>query len=329
MILFWLRKLLGVIPVIIGVNIITFALFFMVNTPDNMARKHLGNKHVTQAAISEWKHQHGYDKPLFYNEEQSGFGCITSTLFWQENVKLLTFHFGLSDEGRAISSDIAQRMWPSLALAVPTLIIAMSINIMVALLFALFRGTFFDRAGMALCVAMMSISGLFYIIMGQFIIAKNWRWLPLSGYLQGVEAWRFLLLPVMVGVISGLGAGIRWYRTLFLEEMPRSYVRTTRAYGCSDWTILCRFVLPNALIPILTGVVVIIPSLFMGSLIMESFFGIPGLGSYTIDAIAQQDFAILRSMVFIGTLTYVAGLILTDFSYTLVDPRVRLAGDKS
>ena len=132
-------------------------------------------------------------------------------------------------------------------------------------------------------------------------------------------------LPVIIGVIGGIGAGTRWYRTLFLEEINKDYIRTARAKGLPEVRLLFRHVLQNALVPILTGVVVVIPTLFMGSLIMESFFGIPGLGSYTIEAIQNQDFAIVRAMVFLGSVLYILGLLLTDISYTLVDPRIRLS----
>ena len=150
------------------------------------------------------------------------------------------------------------------------------------------------------------------------------RWVPISGYQGGWEAIRFLILPVSIGILGSIGASTRWYKTIFLEEGSKDYVRTAYAKGLSDIQVLFKHILSNGLIPILTGIVVIIPSLFLGSLIMESFFGIPGLGSYTIDAISSQDFAIVRAMVFIGTLLYIVGLILTDFTYTLVDPRVRL-----
>jgi peptide/nickel transport system permease protein len=147
---------------------------------------------------------------------------------------------------------------------------------------------------------------------------------PISGYGQGLDSAKFLVLPVIIGIISAVGANTRWYRTLFLEEMGKDYVRTARAKGLPESAVLFRHVLQNALIPILTGAVVVIPLLFLGSLIVESFFGIPGLGSYTIDAINSQDFAVVRVMVFLGSLLYIVGLILTDISYTLVDPRIRL-----
>ncbi|ADC62366.1 ABC transporter permease [Allochromatium vinosum] len=318
------RRLLYAIPILIGVNLLTFMLFFVVNSPDDMARMHLGQKRVTEEAIQSWKAERGYDRPLLYNAEAGGLASLTDTILFQKSVKLFVFQFGSSDAGRDIGYDISQRMWPSLAIALPVLLIGLAFNISYALFIVFFRATYVDIGSVVLLVAMMSISGLFYIIGGQFLIGKLWHLVPISGYDQGLNAWKFLILPVIVGVVAGIGSGTRWYRTLFLEEIGRDYVRTARAKGLSERVVLFRHVLRNALIPILTGVVVVLPLLFMGSLITESFFGIPGLGSYTIDAISNQDFAIVRAMVFLGAVLYILGLILTDISYTLVDPRVRL-----
>lgn len=326
MFVYLLRRIIYAIPILIGVNFITFALFFMVNSPDNIARAQLGSRHITTEQIRLWKKQHGYDQPLFKNNEAVGFQKYTQTLFFEKSVDLFSFNFGKSDQGRDISRDISERMWPSLALAIPTLIVGLLLNITIALFVSLFRGTFFDHSTMILCVVMMSISGLFYVIIGQFLFAKMLQWVPISGYQNGWQAWRFLILPVLIGVISGIGAGVRWYRAIFLEEMNKEYVRTARAKGLSPWKVLSKHVLKNGMIPILTGIVVVIPMLFLGSLIMESFFGVPGLGSYTIDAIQAQDFEIVRAMVFLGTVLYIIGLILTDISYVLVDPRVKLEG---
>ncbi len=170
----------------------------------------------------------------------------------------------------------------------------------------------------------MSISGLFYIIGGQYLVSKLWNLVPISGFGDGVQAWRFVVLPALIGVVGGIGASTRLYRTIFLEEINKDYVRTARAKGLSERRVLFGHVLRNGLIPILTGVVVAIPALFIGSLVLESFFGIPGLGSYTIDAINAQDFAVVRAMVYLGAVLYILGLILTDISYTLADPRIRL-----
>ncbi|WP_020564105.1 ABC transporter permease [Methylosarcina fibrata] len=319
-----IRRVLYAFPLLMGVNVLTFVLFFVVNSPDDMARMQLGQKHVTREAIDNWKQQHGYEVPLLWNAEEQGAGKITDTIFYRKSVGLFWFRFGISDSGRDIGADIRQRMWPSLALALPTLMIGLLVDIGFALLMVLFRETYLEFGGIVLCVMLMSVSSLFYIIGGQFVIGKVLKLVPISGYDQGLAAFKFLWLPVLIGVFSGIGSGARWYRTLFLEEVEKDYVRTARAKGLSEQRTLLRHVLKNAMIPILTGVVVILPLLFMGSLIMESFFSIPGLGSYTIDAINSQDFAIVRAMVFLGSVLYILGLLLTDISYTLVDPRVRL-----
>ncbi len=319
------RRVFYAIPILIGVNLITFFLFFVVNSPDDMARMHLGTKHITEEAIERWKADHGYDKPLLYNPDAQGLGAVTETIFFEKSVKLFAFRFGSSDSGRDIGYDISQRMWPSLAIAVPTLLIGLLVYITFALLVAFFRATYVDLWGVVLCVVMMSISGMFYIIGGQYLVGKLMHLVPVSGYDTGLEAIKFLILPVLIGVIGGVGASTRWYRAIFLEEIGKDYVRTARAKGVSELVVLFRHVLKNAMIPILTGVVAVLPLLFMGSLITESFFGIPGLGSYTIDAIQNQDFAIVRAMVFLGSVLYILGLVLTDISYTLVDPRIRLS----
>lgn len=323
MLAYLLRRVLYAIPILIGVNLITFALFFVVNTPDDMARMQLGGKRVTAEAIARWKAERGYNKPLFINAQASGLGALTDTVFFSKSARLFVGDFGRAEDGRDIGREITARMGPSLAIALPTFILGLLVTISFALLLAFFRATALDFWGAVLCVAMMSISGLFYIIGGQFLISKLWRLVPISGYTEAFDAWKFLILPVAIGVVAGIGSSTRWYRTIFLEEIGKDYVRTARAKGLSEIVVLYRHVLRNALIPILTGVVVVIPMLFMGSLLTESFFGIPGLGSYTIDAIAAQDFAVVRAMVFIGSVLYIIGLMLTDLSYAFVDPRIR------
>jgi len=268
MLAYIIRRLGYAIPILLGVNLLTFALFFVVNTPDQMARVQLGDKHVSEEAIEQWKAQRGYDKPLMFNTEAGGLGLVTDTIFYEKSLSLFAFDFGKSDEGRNIGSDIQQRMWPSLMVALPTFIIGIAVNIAFSLFVVMFRASVFDTAAMVLCVVLMSISGVFYVIGGQFFFAKLWHLVPISGYLTGPDAIRFLILPVIIGVISGIGGGTRLYRTLFLEESGKDYVRTARAKGVPELTVLFRHILPNGLIPILTSVVVVIPSLFMGSLLV-------------------------------------------------------------
>ena len=324
MLAYIVRRLLYAIPILIGVNLITFALFFVVNSPDDMARMQLGVKRVTPEAIEKWKMERGYDKPLVWNAAAAGAAKATETIFFQKSARMFAFDFGRADDGRDIAREIRGRMVPSLAVALPVFALGLFAAVSFALLLVYFRASYLDFAGVVLCVAMMSVSGLFYIIGGQWLVSKVWHLVPISGYAGGLDAAKFLVLPVIISVVGGIGSSTRWYRTLFLEEISKDYVRTARAKGLSERAVLFGHVLRNALIPILTGVVVLIPLLFMGSLLIESFFGIPGLGSYTIDAINAQDFAVVRAMVFIGSLLYIVGLLLTDISYTLVDPRVRL-----
>ena len=318
------RRIAYAIPILVGVNLITFALFFVVNTPDDMARIQLGAKRVTPEAIEKWKTERGYDKPLLYNAKADGTQRLTDTIFYEKSARLFAFDFGRSDDGRDIGREIRTRMGPSLAIAVPVFLIGLLAYVTFSLMLAFFRATYVDFSGVVLCVALMSISGMFYIIGGQYVVSKLWRLAPISGFAEGLGAAKFLVLPVIVALVASLGERTRWYRTIFLEEMNKDYVRTARAKGLSEMRVLFTHVLRNAMIPILTGAVVVIPLLFMGSLVTESFFGIPGLGSYTIDAINSQDFAVVRAMVFLGSFLYIIGLLLTDLSYTLVDPRISL-----
>jgi peptide/nickel transport system permease protein len=318
-----LRRLMYGVLILIGVNLLTFILFFAVNTPDDMARLAIGGQRVSQEAIDRWKTEQGYDKPLFLNTQAEGTKQLTDTVFYQRSVPLLTMNFGASDGGRDISREITMRMGPSLALALPTFFLGLFVSVVFALMLVYFRATRLDFWGVVFCVILLSISGLFYIIAGQWVFAKLLRLVPYSGFSGGLDIVKFLALPVLVAIVARLGPEARFYRALFLEEVGKDYVRTARAKGLTERVVMFRHVLRNAMLPILTGTVSAIPLLFMGSLIAESFFGIPGLGSYTIDAINAQDFSIVRAMVFLGSALYIFGLILADISYTLVDPRVR------
>lgn len=325
MLTYIIRRALYAIPILIGVNILTALLFFYVNTPDDMARMILGEKNLTPEAVESWKKERGYDLPLLINTEERGLSTITQTVFVQKSAPLLWFDFGRSDRNNIdIGDQIRKRMWPSLAISIPIFIVGILVNLTFSMLLAYFRGTYLDVWGVIFCVILMSVSSLFYIIGGQFIFGKIFRLFPISGYDFGLHAIKFMVLPVLIGIMSSVGGGVRFYRTVFLEEINKDYIRTARAKGLSEGKVLFKHGLKNAMIPILTNVVVSIPFLFYGSLIMEAFFAIPGLGSFTIDAIQAQDFAIVRAMVYLGSILYIFGLILTDISYTLVDPRIRL-----
>ncbi|HVN35321.1 MAG TPA: ABC transporter permease [Casimicrobiaceae bacterium] len=311
--------------ILIGVNVFTFMLFFTVNTPDDMARMNIGGKRVSQDAIEKWKVERGYDKPLFWNGAAAGTQKLTKTIFYERSVQLFAFDFGASDSGRDIGYEIRTRVGPSVALAVPTFILGIVVVIAFSVLLVFFRNTYLEFWGFTVAVFMMAISALFYILLGQFLFSRVLKLVPISGFAGGWDLVVFLALPVLIGIVSRLGSEALFYRTMFLEEIGKDYVRTARSKGLSETVVLFRHVLRNAMLPILTSTVAILPLLFLGALIMESFFGIPGLGSYTIDAINAQDFAVVRSMVFVGSVLYIVGLILTDISYTVADPRIRLS----
>jgi len=321
------RRVLYGVLVLLGVNLFTFFLFFTVNTPDDMARLNIGGKRVSQDQIQKWKAERGYDKPLYFNEKEQGSAKFTETIFWERSVSLFALKFGRADgeAGGDISHEIKTRMVASFLLALPTLILTVLVTVSFALLLTFFRNTVVDFWGVVLCVAMLSISALFYIIVGQFFFSKLMKLFPISGFSTGIDLLKFLVLPVILSMLARLGGDARLNRAMFLEEISRDYVRTARAKGLSEITVLFKHVLKNALIPIITNIGAYLPYVFMGSLVFESFFGIPGLGSYVIDAIGGQDFAIVRTMVFIGSVLYITSYILIDILYTVVDPRVRLA----
>lgn len=313
-----MRRLLYGVGVVLGVLFLLFILFFTVTKPEDIARRALGEK-APPEVIEQWMVNHGYDRPLWPWQDWG------DNLLFDHYRKMLTFEFGLSDaDDSPIIDRIAAGIGPSLALTVPLLFLGLLVSIPLSLLVAFFRETYIDRMGVFLCVLAMSVSMLLYIIGAQFLIGKILRWYPISGFDPTLLMMpRFLAMPIIVGLLSGVGGDVRFYRTVFLEESSRDFVRTARAKGASEPQIMTRHILRNALIPILTNVVLAIPFLFTGALLLEAFFGIPGLGSITVDAIAANDFATLRTMVFIGSLLLIVGQIATDLSYGLVDPRVR------
>ncbi len=313
-----IRRLAYGVGVIVGVLFLLFLLFFTVTQPDDIARRALGDK-VSVEVIEQWKVNHGYDRPLWPWQDWD------DNLLFEHYRRMLTFDFGVSDaDDSPIIDRIRAGVGPSLSLTVPLLVLGILGGIPLSLLVAFFRETYIDRTGVFLCVLAMSVSIILYIVGAQYLIGKVLRWYPISGFDADLLMLpRFLALPIIVGLLSGIGGDVRFYRTVFLEESTRDFIRTARAKGASEPRIMTHHVLRNALIPILTRVVLAIPFLFTGALLLEAFFGIPGLGSMTFDAIQANDFSTLRTMVFIGSLAFILGQIATDLSYGLVDPRVR------
>jgi len=327
MISYIIRRVLYGVLILLGVNLVTFFLFFTVNTPDDMARMNIGGKRVTQELIEKWKVERGYDKPLYWNDAKPGAQKLTDTIFWDRSVSLFKLDFGRADSESAgdIGHEVGTRMWVSIQLALPIFLLQVIASTVFALVLVMFRHTRLDLWGVVLCVLLLSISALFYIIVGQFLFSRVLRLVPISGYSGGLDVVRFLILPVALSALARLGTEARLYRAMFLEEIGKDYVRTARAKGLSETVVLFRHVLRNALIPIITSAGGYLPYVFLGSLVFESFFGIPGLGAYVIEAISKQDFAIVRTMVFVGSLLAITSYILIDIAYTWADPRVRLA----
>jgi peptide/nickel transport system permease protein len=323
-----LRRLAYGVLTVFGVLLLLFVLFFAVTDPDDIARKAVGERARPEVYV-QWKKNHGYDRPLFLNKEHGVLSAqrYTDTLLFEHFRRMLTFDFGRSDAG---DEPIAKRLWegagPSLSLTVPLFVLGLILGVGVALVAAFFRETYIDRAVLVACMLTMSVAALLYIIGGQYLVGLLLKWFPISGFDSSPSVVaRFVALPVLIGLVTGFGSDVRFYRTIFVEEMNRDYVRTARAKGAGDARVMLAHVLRNALIPILTSIVVAIPFLFTGALLLESFFGIPGLGSLTVDAINGNDFSTLRTMVYLGALLFIIGQLLTDVSYALADPRVRLS----
>jgi peptide/nickel transport system permease protein len=320
MLAYLLRRLAWGAVTIVGVLLFLFWLFFLYAAPEDVARRALGEK-APPDAIAQWLTNHGYDRPAVWNP-----AAPLDTRLVDHLSRMLRFDFGASDaDDTPIAARLRSGIGPTLAVTLPLFVIGLPLSLLIALGVAFFRDTYIDRLGVVACVLAMSVSILLYILGGQFLLGKVLRWFPISGFDPdpGLVV-RFVALPVLVGLLSGLGSDVRFFRTVFLEETGRDYVRTARAKGAGDARVMLHHVLPNALIPVLSCVSLTIPFLFTGSLLLESFFGIPGLGSITVEAIQNNDFATLRVMVYLGALLFIAVQVATDLAYTWVDPRVRL-----
>lgn len=318
-----LRRLLFSIPIVFGVMLITFFLFFVVQSPNAMARRVLGPK-ATPQAVENWLHNRGYDKPLIVNTNPGQ--PVYDSLFFTQMRRLAVFDFGTSDvTGRPLKQVFAVGALPSLLITLPAFVIGFAFALGLALYLVFVRNAAMDFIATLLCVALMSFPIMVYVIFGQYMVAQVLNYFPAFGFdLQGVSTVKFLFLPVALMVVSGLGADVRLFRALFLEEMGQDYIRTARAKGASNTMVLLVHVLKNGMINLITLIVASLPFLVMGSLVVENFFGIPGLGNVLVTAIHAPDFAVVQASVFLGSLLYLVGLLLTDLCYAWVDPRIRI-----
>jgi peptide/nickel transport system permease protein len=329
------RRLLYAPVIIAGVMLVTFVIFFVVQKPEMMARTILGKRATPQSTYA-WLHTRGYDKPLFLNVGQKrnapdgqpyASQGMFDTIFFNQLWKLATFDLGVSDvTGRELNQVFKEGAVPSLALMLPAYFTGFVMAVGLALHLVFVRNSALDTAGVFTCVALMSIPPMVYIIFGQAVIALGLNYFPAFGFdMKGWNAARFLMLPVALIVVMHLGYDTRLYRAIFLEEMGQDYVRTALAKGVSGSRLLLVHVLKNGMIALITLVVAHLPLLILGSLLVENFFGIPGLGNLLVSAIQTSDLAVVRATTFLTSILYIIGLTITDICYALVDPRIRLS----
>jgi peptide/nickel transport system permease protein len=307
---FLARRLLHALATLFGITLLIFALFHWVG--GNPVLRMVG-KNATPAEIARVSHQMGFDRP-----------------FWTQYLDylgdLVRLDFGRSWETRQrITEMLREGLWPSLSLTLPAFFIGTALALAFALIAALFRNRWPDRTLVVLSVAGMSLSVLAFIIAAQYVFAFDRGWFPISGWEPGLSGIPYLVLPVGIWVVASLGSSVRFYRAVFIEEMRKEYVLTARAKGLAWPRILTRHVLPNAMIPVLTYVVMELPMLFTGSLLLENFFGIPGLGNMSISAINASDLPVIQAMTFLGAVLYLGANILGDVLYAVADPRVRVS----
>jgi peptide/nickel transport system permease protein len=302
------RKILSTIPTLFGVTLVIFILFNLVG--GNPALMMLG-RHATAAQIAEVNHQYGYDLPKY----QQYFHYLK---------EVVTFDYGRSYQTKQqINTMIVRGIMPSLSITVPALLLTTLLAVSIGLIVSYFRGKAVDRIAVVLCILGMSISILAYILFGQYFFAYKMGWFPISGY-EPTDPFQYAALPALILVTVGLGYDVRFYRTALLEEINQDYVRTARAKGVSERSVLFKHVLRNGMTPIVTNVVIQIPLLIMGVFLLEGFFGIPGLGGITIDAINNSDFPVIKAMATLDALLLILGNMMTDIVYSWVDPRVSL-----
>ena len=310
------KRLLELIPTTIGILVLTFILFHVVG--GSPAEVILG-KNATKESIAAFNHKYGYDRPLLVNFRDE-------RPFWDSQFlnfvrQLAKGDLGVSTEYDEPVADILKRgVGPSLSLTVPILIAGTIVALGLALLCAAFRGRTPDKAVLVLSTILMSVNYVVCVLAGQFVLAYKCGLFPIWGYKSAF----YLVLPVIIGVFSSLGVDVRFFRTAILDEIYKPYVRTAMAKGLSRTTVLVKHVLRNSLIPIVTYVSLAIPYLFTGSLMLESFFGIPGLGNVSLNAMHSADMAVVRAVVVLGALLYQIVNLVTDLAYAWLDPRVRL-----
>jgi len=311
MIRYIVRRLCYSVTLVLGVMLILFLLYNVMGG-SNMAVLRMAGKHATKEQLQDLREQYGFDQSLPRQFIELARQCVT-------------FDFGRSITTRQkITTMIRDGAVPSFTLMAPAFFITLILAVSVSLFCAYRRNSLMDRIIVVFSIAGMSVSMMAYIILGQYLLAYKWKLFPISGYEPGLQAIRYIVLPALIYVSVAMGSEVRLYRTFMLNETNRDYVRTARAKGVGTGRLLFKHVLKNAMIPIITQVVILIPFLIMGSLLLENFFSIPGLGNMSIEALGNWDLPVLKAVTYIGSLMFIFGNLLSDVLYALVDPRVKL-----
>ncbi|MGD9109963.1 MAG: ABC transporter permease [Phycisphaerales bacterium] len=309
MIAYIIRRLLYTVPIVLGVLLLTFSLFTLVGGDVSLE---IAGKGATQETIEEIREEYGLNKPLFLSWDSQ---------FINHFKHALTFDFGRARDRELVIDKIKRGVGPSLALTVPMFFGIVIISVSLALFVAFVRGTMWDVMAVFICVAGMSIPYLSFILFGQYFFAYKWGFFPVF-FSPDLSVAEYVALPILIGITAGIGGNLRFYRTVMLDEMRSDYVRTAFAKGLGTRKVLFKHVLKNAMIPIITRVVLAIPFLFLGSLLLERFFGIPGLGYLMIESIGSRDYFVINAMTYISAILFVVFNLITDICYALVDPRV-------
>ena len=304
-----IRRLLYTIPIVFGVLLLTFTLFTLVGGDISVE---IAGKNATPETIQEIREEYGLNKPLFLSWDSQ---------FINHFKNALTFNFGRARDREPVMDKIKRGAGPSLSLMIPMFLGTVIISVSLSLIVAFVRGTVWDVLTVVICVAGMSIPYLSFILFGQYFLAYKWGLFPVF-FSPDLKTIQYITLPVLIGIVTGIGGDLRFYRTVMLDEMRSDYVRTAFAKGLTTRGVLFKHVLKNAMIPIITRVVMEIPFLFLGSLLLERFFGIPGLGYLMIEAIGSRDYFIINAMTYISAILFVLFNVITDICYAWVDPRV-------
>lgn len=310
MLAYIIRRILYGIPIILGTTLLLFLIFNVV--PGDPVLQVAG-RHVTPETYATVQHELGLDQPM-------------PVQYLNLLKQLFTLDFGRSYATKQPIIDmIKDGAGVSFSLLFPPFLFSVIVSLLVGMLLAYFRGTLLDRLTVASSVAMQSISVLVYVLVGQYLLAYKMGWFPISGYDPSFSGrWVYLMLPALIDIALTLAPEIRFYRTVFLDEFYQDYVRTARAKGLSEVVVMLRHVLKNAMIPIITNVVLALPFLILGALALESYFSIPGLGYMVVNAIANSDRPVLITMTVLGTVMYVIFNAISDVLYAVFDPRVKL-----